>query len=68
MQLTGEDSPVPDYHLKLATALGGIYFFYMSERLLKIVMKRNKVGLIIFTIILDCMCIGRVCNKKKTSF
>ena len=68
MQLTGEDSPVPDYHLKLATALGGIHFFYMSERLLKIVMKRNKVGLIIFTIILDCICIARICNKKKQAF
>ena len=50
MHLTGEDSPVPGYHLKMSTALAGIYFFYVSERALKTFMKRNKnkVSLLVY--------------------
>ncbi|XP_045175933.2 metal cation symporter ZIP14-like [Mercenaria mercenaria] len=42
MHLTEEDSPVPDYHFKMATVMGGVYFFYISERLLKIWFSRPK--------------------------
>lgn len=42
MHLTTDDSPIPDYHHKMATVMGGVYFFYVSERLLKIWFSRPK--------------------------
>ncbi|KAL4225778.1 hypothetical protein ACF0H5_016467 [Mactra antiquata] len=42
MDLTHEGSPVPDYHYKMTTVMGGIYFFYVTERLLKFWFYRNK--------------------------
>ncbi|XP_061194578.1 metal cation symporter ZIP14-like [Saccostrea echinata] len=42
MHLTGEDSPVPDYHWKMATVIGGAYFVFISERVLKFVIDRRR--------------------------
>ena len=36
LELTGTNSPVPDYHFKMAIFLGAIYLFYLSHRLKKI--------------------------------
>ncbi|XP_052222495.1 metal cation symporter ZIP14-like [Dreissena polymorpha] len=44
MHLTADDSPVPDYHLKMSTAMGGLYFFYISEKFLKMWFNRKKKG------------------------
>ena len=43
MDLTREDSPVPDYKYKLTTVLGGIYLFYVSELLLKLFLEGEGV-------------------------
>ncbi|XP_076114831.1 metal cation symporter ZIP14-like [Mytilus galloprovincialis] len=40
--LTGIDSPVPDYNWKMTTVLGGIYFVFVCERLLKMILKGKK--------------------------
>ncbi|XP_052065471.1 metal cation symporter ZIP14-like isoform X2 [Mytilus californianus] len=40
--LTGIDSPVPDYNWKMTTVLGGIYFVFICERLLKMILKGRK--------------------------
>ncbi|XP_052798782.1 metal cation symporter ZIP14-like [Mya arenaria] len=42
MHLTEKESPVPDYHLKMATVLGGLYFFYIAEKFLKLWFNRSK--------------------------
>ncbi|KAJ8298678.1 hypothetical protein KUTeg_022738 [Tegillarca granosa] len=43
MHLTTEDSPVPDYHWKLTTALGGIYMFFVIERIIRVIVhNKNK--------------------------
>lgn len=42
--LTGEDSPVKDYNWKMAMALTGIYFVFVSERLLKLCLKEDRVS------------------------
>ena len=48
MEIAGADSPIPNYHYKMATALGGIYFFYMSEKFLKVIVKRKEVHLLVY--------------------
>ncbi|CAC5409683.1 SLC39A14 [Mytilus coruscus] len=40
--LTGIDSPIPDYNWKMTTVLGGIYFVFICERLLKMILKGRK--------------------------
>ena len=47
MGLTGVDSLIPDYNWKMTTVLGGIYFVFICERLLKVVIKGKKVNHII---------------------
>ena len=47
MGLTGIDSIIPDYNWKMTTVLGGIYFVFICERLLKVVIKGKKVSHII---------------------
>ena len=48
MEIAGADSPIPNYHYKMATALGGIYFFYMSEKFLKVIVKRKEVHVLVY--------------------
>ncbi|CAC5374607.1 Zinc transporter ZIP6,Zinc transporter foi,Zinc transporter ZIP10 [Mytilus coruscus] len=40
--LTGEDSPVPDYNWKMTSVIGGIYFVFICERLLKMWFFRKR--------------------------
>ena len=34
LELTGEDSVSPDYHHKIAAALGAVYVFYLIDKVL----------------------------------
>lgn len=43
MHLTGKDGPIPDYSWKMATVIGGAYFVFVAERLLKFVLDNRKV-------------------------
>lgn len=43
MHLTGKDGPIPDYQWKMATVIGGAYFVFVAERLLKFLVDRRKV-------------------------
>ena len=43
MHLTGQDGPIPDYQWKMATVIGGAYFVFVAERLLKFFVDRRKV-------------------------
>lgn len=42
MHLTGKDGPIPDYSWKMATVIGGAYFVFVAERLLKFVLDNRK--------------------------
>nr|XP_022342589.1 zinc transporter ZIP14-like [Crassostrea virginica] len=42
MHLTGKDGPIPDYQWKMATVIGGAYFVFVAERLLKFLVDRRK--------------------------
>lgn len=44
MHLTGKDGPIPDYSWKMATVIGGAYFVFVAERLLKFVLDNRKVN------------------------
>lgn len=43
MHLAGKDGPIPDYSWKMATVIGGAYFVFVAERLLKFVLDNRKV-------------------------
>lgn len=42
MHLTGKDGPIPDYSWKMATVVGGAYFVFVAERLLKFFLDKRK--------------------------
>ena len=42
LELTGQDSPVPDYHFKLSAVLGTVYLFYLVDKVLKNIFSARK--------------------------
>lgn len=61
MNLAGKNQPlngpgIPYFHWKMATVLGGAYFVFVAERILKFVLNRRKVRFVPSLFLLPSWC------------